>query len=207
MAKITSINPKDVQQNTKMYNDYISLGMKDGWLPGNQIDNFNSLIKLAEFTKVPFADASVLDVGCGTGDLSKFLRAIGIKKYLGIDIYMPSLEKAWEKYPDEKFIYGDFLIDVNTIFDYAFCSGGLTVKQKTVDNYDFLKAMLTKMWVVTTVGIAFNFLTDEDLDPDPDLFFYNMSRVLDICEDIDKKAHTTFEKTKGVDQAHIYMWR
>jgi SAM-dependent methyltransferase len=207
MAKISTLNPKDIQHNTKVFNEYIGLGMKDGWLPGNQLDNFTSLIKLAEFTQVPLQNTSVLDVGCGTGDLSKFLRAIGIKKYVGIDIYVPSLEQAWEKYPNESFIYGDVLTEIKQQFDYVFSSGALTVRQKTVDNYDFLQAIVSKMWEVSTVGIAFNFLTDEDPDPDPDLFFYNISQVLDICEDIDPNAQVTFEKTEGVDQAHVYMWR
>lgn len=181
--------------------------MEDGWHPGNKVANYHSMMRLPELTGVPISGASCLDVGCGSGDLSLFLRKRGMRRYVGIDIYAPSLEKAKEKYPDEKFILGDILAgDVKGKFDYVFCSGTLTVRL-SVDNYDFLESMVRKMWQMSKVGIVFNVLTDDDPSKDNDLFFYNTERVMEVCKRIAPKAHIDYEDTVNVYQVHVYMYR
>lgn len=181
--------------------------MPNGWLPGNQLYNFNALIKLSDMAGVSLKNASVLDVGCGTGDFSAFLRKKGIKSYAGIDIYEPSLKEAKDMYPNELFIQGDLLEDViKETFDFAFSSGTFTIKI-SADNYDFLQAMVEKMWQMTRVGLAFNVLTDDDRDPDTDLFFYNPSEVLARCMDVAPEAVIGAEVTPHVSQIHVYMYR
>ena len=63
------------------------------------------------------------------------------------------------------------------------------------------------MWELTTYGVAFNVLTDDDEDPDEDLFFYNPERVLQICLNIAPDAVIGAEKTPNVSQIHVYMYR
>jgi SAM-dependent methyltransferase len=205
---IKKISPADIEQNTKMYDEYINeYHMDNGWHPGNQLYNFKALSRITDLTGTPFKDRNILDVGCGTGDLSAFLREEKINKYVGIDIYKPFLKKARKKYPKETFIEGDLLSGVITDpVDYAFCSGGFTVKL-SIDNYEFLSLMLAKMWELTKVGLAFNVLTDDDTDQDPDLFFYNPTKVLQICHDIAPDALYGAEKTPYLSQIHVYMYR
>lgn len=210
MKLIRTFPPEEKIHNVRMYQEYKDLGMDDGWLPGNQQQNFELMLKLGALSNTSFTNSSCLDVGCGTGDLSKFLKNQGVKTYLGVDIYDIALEKARNKYPSETFLHLDILSqELPQTFDYAFCSGALTVRMKKINNYDFLYSMVKKMWELTTVGVVFNVLSDTDQYPDPDLFFYNTRQTEKICRKIiiGKNAHLYSEKTPGVDQTHIYLWR
>src|SRR4051794_20738687 len=124
MSQIKKLTKEDIKHNAKMYDIYHEqFKMDDGWLPGNKEDNFEYMMRLMEFTGVPLSGTSCLDVGCGTGDLSLFLRKRGIKNYTGYDIYTPSLKKAHKKYPNETFILEDFLAaPIRKKFHYVFCS-------------------------------------------------------------------------------------
>lgn len=208
MSKLSSFPARDITLNTKMYDEYInSYKMQNGWHPGNQEYNFKELIKLADMATVSLKGKDVLDVGCGTGDFSAFLRPKKIHRYVGIDIYKPSLAQAQKKYSTETFIEDDLLQNpITDIFDYAFCSGGFTIKL-SINNYDFLEAMLTKMWSLTRIGLAFNVLTDEDKFPDPDLFAYNPEKVASICHTIAPGAIVNIVKTPYIAQIHVYMYR
>lgn len=199
---------KDIEHNTKMYDEYIHVyKMHNGWDEGNQEYNFKSLLRIADMTGIPLKGQSILDVGCGTGDLVTFLKKERIGRYVGIDIYKPSLIEARKNHPDMTFIEGDLLTEAfPELFDYAFASGAFTVKISE-DNYTFLKVMLEKIWSLTRIGLAFNVLTDSDREPDPDLFFYNPKRVLRICHEIDPHAVIGAEETPHVDQIHVYMYR
>ncbi len=208
MKKIKKFPNDDLIKNTRIFHEYINdLGMDNGWDDGNQIENFQYLSRIEELTEKPFNGASILDVGCGTGDLSAFLREKGISDYVGIDIYEPSLERARERYPQETFINGDLLtMKFEKEFDYAFCSGGFTLNL-TIDNYDFLYSMISAMWELTTVGIAFNFLSDDDPDPDHDLFFYDPEKVIEICQNIAPEAVISAVVSPNEYQVHVYMYQ
>ena len=208
MRKLHAFPKTDIALNTKMYDEYIqTYRMHNGWQEGNQEYNFKALSRINEMTGVPFRGASLLDVGCGTGDLVDFLKDEELAHYVGIDIYRPSLNIAREKHPQVTFIEGDLLTEAfPEQFDYAICSGSLTIKL-SIDNYTFLEAMIAKMWELTRVGIAFNVLTDDDPDPDTDIFFYNPERVLQICHDIAPDAVLGAEETPNVAQIHVYMYR
>jgi SAM-dependent methyltransferase len=208
MKKIQQFPSDDLIKNTRIFHEYINdLGMDNGWDDGNQIENFQYLSRIEELAEKPFNEASILDVGCGTGDLSAFLREKGISDYVGIDIYEPSLERARERYPQETFINGDLLtMKFEKKFDYAFCSGGLTLNL-SIDNYEFLYSMIDVMWNSTTVGVAFNFLSSDDPDPDTDLFFYNPERVIELCQTIAPDAIISAVTSPNEYQVTVYMYR
>jgi SAM-dependent methyltransferase len=208
MKKIIEFPPDDLIKNTRIFYEYINdLGMDNGWDDGNQRENFEYLSRIESLAGRSFNKAAILDVGCGTGDLSSFLRKKGISDYVGIDIYEPSLERARERYPQETFINGDLLqLDLKKLFDYVFCSGGLTLRL-TIDNYDFLYSMINRMWEVSTAGVAFNFLSDDDPDPDSDLFFYNPEKVIALCQEIAPDAVISAVTSPNEYQVTVYMYR
>lgn len=207
MAALKNITDQDKKLNDKLYDEYHSLGMEDGWHKGNKEENYRLMVKIAQLSGIPLQGSSCLDVGCGSGDFSQYLKSHGVKQYLGLDIYEPSLEKARSKYPSENFMFGDLLEkDFSQKFNFAFCSGALTVKLHE-NNYDFLEAMISKMWKVTNVGIVFNVLTDDDSDWDPDLFFYSPFTVSLICKTLAPEAKLIIEKTPEKAQIHVYMYR
>jgi ubiquinone/menaquinone biosynthesis C-methylase UbiE len=199
---------KDIQRNTKVYNEYEFIGMEDGWYPKNKQQNYRLMLRLPELAKHPLKGASVLDVGCGKGDFSKTLRQQGVSSYLGIDINQVVLETARERHPDELFLFADLLSgDVTDHFDFVFCSGALTLKLTEMDNYEFFTQMIQKMWNVSKVGVVFNVLTDEGEPINTDLFFYNPEKVYTICSEIVLDNHILIEPTNGVEQIHVYLWR
>lgn len=206
MNKLT-IN--DLVTHVRKYDESFQiLGTDDGWLPGNKEKNFASMLYLPKLTHVSIKGCSCLDVGCGSGDLSRLLRNEGTADYIGIDIYRTALEKAKKKYPRERFITGDFLAyKFKKNFDYIFCSGALTVKLVNDDNYDYLAAMVKKMWHLSNIGLVFNVLTDNETIADDELFFYNTSRVKNICEKITSTAKIFTKKSEGVKQIHVYLYR
>jgi len=208
MKGINGISEKDIQHNSQIYDEYINdYKMKNGWHSGNQQYNFKTLLRLPQLAGTTLQNAAVLDVGCGTGDLLKILKKEGVIRYLGIDIYKPSLQIAQQTYPDEQFILGDILkMEFKEKFNFAFCSGALTVKL-SINNYDFLEAMVRKMWESTSIGLAFNVLTNDDTDPDPDLFFYDPEKVLSLCQKIAPDAVVGAEATPHVSQIHVFIYR
>lgn len=196
----------DIAQNTKIYDLYRDeFSWIDGWPKTDQLNNFRLMAKIQNLTRVPLKGSSCLDVGCGTGEMSSYLHKKRIRKYVGIDIYERSIIEAREKYPEEEFIVGDIIQGIiDEKFDYIFASGALSIKLKT-GNYDFLESMVKAMWKQTNVGLVFNFLTSDDPEWDHNLFFYDLNRVIDICQTIDYDAILYTHKDNKLYQAHVYM--
>src|SRR5579871_881328 len=162
MGRLDTLSRQDKKLNTLLYDQYKRLHMEDGWYDGEKLRKYKEMMQIIALTDVSLDNTSCLDVGCGTGDLSAFTKKLGATDYLGVDIYKPAIDSARKKYPDEKFIWGDFLkVRLKQKFDFAFCSGSLSVNL-LADNYMFLESIIAKMWKATTIGLVFNVLTDED---------------------------------------------
>ncbi len=202
---------EDKQINDKFYSYFLHHNQDDGWGDKDKFGNFKLLTDIVNYTKKPLQNTSVLDVGCGTGDLYNYLKPQGIKTYLGIDMYKMSVEYAHMKYPQGKFICGDFLdYDFKQTFEYLFCSGTLAAILKT-DNYKMMAAFIKKMWSLTEIGVAFNFLTREyEKEKDNELFLYDLDEVLRLCKENAPQATTEFVQNRTGDdedflQTHIYL--
>jgi len=90
-----------------------------GWDKGKQEVRFQVLTSQYDFTS-----KTVLDIGCGFGDLSKFL-SINYKdnyQYFGIDLVPDLINQAKSLYKNNKinFILGDFLsLEINEEIDFV----------------------------------------------------------------------------------------
>lgn len=113
------------------------------------------------------ADAKVLDIGCGLGDLVNFLRNknINIDSYLGIDVSGEMIKLAKELHPDMKYDFvhtpfSDFWF--STKFDYMVMSGALNLRNDLGD-YDRIKDFFSfaKNFLTPTGFVCANFLSDE----------------------------------------------
>lgn len=202
--------------NTSVYDDYYRSGIIDGWEDRDKEYNFTHLFKITKKTGKSLKGTSILDLGCGTGDILPYLWEKKVGKYVGVDIYKPAIQIAKQKYPGETFIVLDILKDKTLkTFDYVFSSGALSIDLKSINNYDFLRAMVSKMWELSKYGIAFNVLTDEDIAPAKHLFYYSIKRVKNICKEIAPNAairirRTPIDNGKDYDeeaQIHVYMFR
>lgn len=209
-SKIYSQKDKKITED--LYHFFTQYGEDDGWGERDKYGNFQYLIKLADYAHHPLKGSSVLDVGCGTGDMAGFLRGHGIDEYLGVDIVNLSIQLAKLKYPKEKFRKGDFLrLKLSSKYDYVFSSGTMSAVLAT-DNYSIMESFIQKMWNTATIGVAFNFLIKRDKHDDDDtLFLYDLDHVLSLCKKVTPSAKVDYEINRAGDrleflQAHVYLY-
>lgn len=99
---------------------------------------------------------SVLDVGCGLGDLAPFLRHRGFEgDYLGVDLLEEMVEGARDRHPGEHFLCAN-LLDHPPLphprFDLVIACGTLSLR---VDEHaTFFNAMLQRLWSLTTGALV-----------------------------------------------------
>lgn len=158
----------------RFYNSHmLRFGMHDprglGWRDAvSQQVRFQVLADVADLT-----GASILDEGCGFGDLYPYLttRFPGIT-YTGVDINSAAIAVAKERYPEVSFEACDFSQYEGKRVDYVLSSGALTFR---IEDYDLIyRSHIRKMFDLCTKGVAFNVLdlhgiaeTDEYLGYDP----------------------------------------
>ena len=104
---------------------------------------------------------ALLDVGCGFGDLFHIItneRQIALKRYLGVDLNPAMIEEAKKCYPLADFEVRDILQDPPAErFDYVVGSGLFFLRVKNW--YRYMAAMVGRMYELTDVGVAVNFLS------------------------------------------------
>jgi len=105
---------------------------------------------------------SVLDVGCGLGDLVPFLdqKTSGNYDYTGIDISEALVESAAGAFAGERrsFLTSDiFQIPSDKKFDFTFLSGALNFRIK--DNKSHANDVIKKMFDLSTKAVSFNMLS------------------------------------------------
>ncbi|MBU0975733.1 MAG: class I SAM-dependent methyltransferase [Patescibacteria group bacterium] len=132
-------------------------------------------------------NCSVLDVGCGLGDLSFYLRnRFKNIKYEGFDIVPEMVENAKKKYPDEKFNLSDIDDYRKGSFDYVFAAGVFTHKIE-----DFKKKYLhviRKMYEVSKKGSAFNMLRSGGHIDNELYIVYNPYEIETMCKEFCSKV-------------------
>jgi len=109
------------------------------------------------------SNPSVLDVGCGFGDLFGFFKAERIKvQYTGFEISPKLIEIARKKHPDGRFELKDILAERSLPqFDYLFCSGVFNIRMVDRGSHlEFVKSMLQRMHDLARYGVAANFLSE-----------------------------------------------
>jgi trans-aconitate methyltransferase len=125
---------------------------------------------------------SVLDVGCGLGDLYKYMLTAGIEvDYTGIDIVPEFIEVAQHKFPDGKFECAD-IFELNGTYDYVLASGALSFKVE--DNAQYYQQMIAKMYQLANEAVAFNMLDLRTHPDDSTYAAYSPVEIADYCSTI-----------------------
>lgn len=132
-----------------------------GWEKGKQDVRFDILT-----SHYDFSEKSVLDIGCGFGDLNKTLgKKFGGKySYLGVDLVPDLIDEARKRYIGDHidFTVDDFLsVDFSREFDFVIASGVFNHHYKNVNNYDVIEAAISKALSLASDGLAFDFLSDK----------------------------------------------
>lgn len=124
---------------------------------------------------------SVLDAGCGHGDLKGFLDQwfTGFR-YAGVDLIEEFLDVATERYggkPDTTFYLGDCAGANLPNMDYVLCSGMLNYHTTTPD---YVTTMIRKLFNNCSVGLGFNLLSRVNAE-DQILVAADMDQIVAYC--------------------------
>lgn len=140
----------------------------------DQQTRFNVLLQVGDVV-----GHSVLDVGCGMGELYRFLLRNEIETdYHGIDLVPEFIDQARNSFPEADFSVGD-IFDLFQPSDFVLASGALSFK--VADNDDYYRQMITKMYGLATEAVAFNMLL-QDVHVDNEIYAtYDPVEVADWC--------------------------
>lgn len=127
-------------------------------------------------------DCSILDIGCGTGDLLAYLISNNIQcDYTGIDQIKEFITLAGDKYKNQNntsFLLGDFWTADLGKYDYVLASGALSYRN--VDP-NFIFKMIAHLFSLSKKALAFNLLEKTDLK-NGGLVAYNKNEILGFCK-------------------------
>lgn len=134
-----------------------------GWgSEASQKQRFEKLVSIVP--DKDFSGKTVLDVGCGFGDLFGYIKPKDPQEqltYIGIDMTKKTVKVAKKKYKKHgaAFIKDNFLERnfKDAKFDYVFASGIFSIK--TTDWEQNTRAIIKKMFDLCTIGVATNFLS------------------------------------------------
>lgn len=127
--------------------------------------------------------ASLLDVGCGQGDLKAWLHDRGIDvRYTGVDLTPAMIDACRRRFPDETFevaAANDLANVAPGAWDFVFACG--IFYRRTVEPFEFLQATVAHLFERCRRGTAFNSLSAWGADQDAGEFYADPAAVLDFC--------------------------
>ncbi len=165
------------------------------------LGRFDALLEHVDLT-----GQSILDVGCGIGDLLGYLKDRGIAaEYTGVDILPEMVEEARRRHPSGTFISGDLLEEIRLdegSFDIVYSSGMFNLK--VGDNQRFLEQWLEEFFRLARKQVIFNLL-DPGHPIQRDIYYYfdpqevrqivlHHTPHVDIAYDYVPKDYTVFAR-------------
>jgi SAM-dependent methyltransferase len=144
--------------------------------PEGQLFRFERIAQVADLR-----GRSVLDLGCGLGDLYPFLRQrFGAVDYTGIDVVPEMVEKAAAAHPEARFLHRDVLVEgIEGTYDYVLLCG--VFNNDIAEPTAFLKAMTEVAFEHCRSGIAFNFISRHVNFVAPHTAYHDPVDVFDFC--------------------------
>lgn len=165
---------------SKRYEEYGYSPKSLGWDKGKQNVRFDILT-----SQYDFQGKSLLDIGCGFGDLSMYLdRKYTSYKYFGIDLLKDFIREARERNSQDykRFENADILdFTPRQNYDFAVASGTFNLSLQDIDNYEYLNLVFEKTFAICNDGLAFDFLSDKVDYQLNDSFHYAPEKVLELA--------------------------
>ncbi|TLS66664.1 class I SAM-dependent methyltransferase [Mariprofundus erugo] len=152
------------------------------------------------------AGDSVLDVGCGFGDLYSWLRGRKLTvEYTGIDISPDILEIGMRMNPGLNLLCGE-LFDFDwpqASFDWLLLSG--TLNWQLHDDGAYMRRLVSRMYALCRHGVAFNMLDARKIDAEllGEMRAYEPDDVLSFCRRLSPDCHCRTDYLP--DDFTIYM--
>lgn len=155
-----------------------------GWLSSaSQVIRFDVLSQIGDLT-----NCSVLDAGCGHGDLCEYLnqRFSGVR-YYGIDINDSFLDTAVERYghiTESAFFKGDFSTASLPVTDYILLSGSLNYRNT---NPHFTMEAISHLYQSCRIAFGFNMLS-VITEPESFLISHNRDEIINHCKTLSNQV-------------------
>lgn len=130
-------------------------------------------------------DKTVLDAGCGMGDLLPFLYMKADNfKYVGMDINPDFIDIAKKRYEGHQFLVGDpFFGKIDKKFDVVISSGVMNVYVK--DWMRERQQMIKSLFQLTSEVLAFNMAGSFEPEPPDNVIAYaDTQEILDFCQQL-----------------------
>jgi len=171
-------------RNSELRDYYASLGGSGGVARQSGWRRRIGQLARFEMALAPWDGAgvrSVVDLGCGTGELAGYLRATGRElEYVGIDVRSDAIECARERHGADRFVCGDiFSIDLKSAAELAVAIGTHVdgrVPSSESDRRERIRSVVERTGEAARCGISC-VLTDAEsvagtaaVDSDPALF-------------------------------------
>ncbi len=118
------------------------------------------------------SSGTILDFGCGMGDLYDFLGRPA--DYTGYDCHRGMLEAARQRYPFARFV------DKPVEADYVLASGVLNLDRTWRDT-------LVQMWDLCHMGLAVNFTSELAEKKNPEILYFNPFTVAAFVSTLTKR--------------------
>jgi len=131
---------------------------------------------------------SVLDIGCGCGDLFGLMKEKqDSPSYTGVDILEKMIGRAAEEYPDARFFCADIFSADFCVeecfgcpsFNVTFTSGIFNLNAG--NNLEFLKKAVPVLAGLADEAFVFNLLDPASPDHDEDYFYYEPKMAMELA--------------------------
>jgi len=181
------MNKKDKQAIIRYYNENLEkYGYSPktlGWLKNRHYVRYRVLSEIGNLN-----NCSILDVGCGFGDLYGFLIKKGLNiRYTGYDINENFIKIAKRVYPNARFEVKDIEEDkINDKFDWVFSCGIFNIKIS--DNKSFIQNMLKRMFELCNKGVAADFMSSYvDIEREG-LYYAKPEEIFKFCKTLSRRV-------------------
>lgn len=192
------MDPAEQEKYRQRYNERLAEFGYDpkslGWMKGRQRVRFEALTRFVDLAKI----GSVLDVGCGFGDLFGFLRDRGYTgNYVGIDFIERLVEVGREVYPEADLrtsTIADFDADVS--FDLVVSCGIFNAPHETSEKtLTHIESTLGQMFQISNVAASADFISSYVDRRDDGVQYTRPEDVFSFAK----------QNTKRVALAHDYL--
>ena len=129
-------------------------------------------------------NTTLLDVGCGFGDLYSYLVERGIMvDYTGYDIAPKIIGAARDRHSELRLEVNDILKErSDEKFDYVVESGILN--KRISNNIGYARDMITRMFERCRIGIGVNMMTDYVDYKEDYLYYYSPEEIFTFCKSL-----------------------
>ncbi|MBU0569568.1 class I SAM-dependent methyltransferase [Patescibacteria group bacterium] len=143
------------------------------------------------WAEIDFNNKSVLDVGCGFGEMAKFLKKrYKIVSYTGVDIVPEFINEAKKFHPDCEFVERDYFSNpLDRKFDVVMASG--TINSNVENNMEFRKKAVKIMFEHTKKVLVFNMLGTHPQpanNPESNVWYADSLEILDYCMTLTRRV-------------------